>query len=151
MTKYAVILFALTGFLLGCNSRRVLPNGVDAGPGPVLISITSDMESNPQSVDMAMRFAGFALDEKRDVLMFFNVKGATVPSTKLPEGAAFQQGEPIRKQLADLIQRGAKVHVCPVCMKALDVGETDLVEGAQVTTRGQLFAAITRGTCVFTY
>ena len=117
----------------------------------MLISVVSDMNSNPQAVDMAMKFAGFALDESRDVFMFFNVKGVTVPSSHLADDGAFQQNPPVKQQLAKLIERGARVHVCPVCMKALDLDASALMPGAQVTDRAALFGAIERGTCVFTY
>ena len=138
----------------GCGRASLNAHGdpsVMNGPAPVLISVISDMNTNPQAVDMAMKFAGFALDESREVFMFFNVKGVSVPSSQLTDDAAFQENAPVKEQLAQLIERGAKVHVCPVCMKALDVTAADLMTGAEVTNRAALFGAIERGTCVFTY
>ena len=106
---------------------------------------------DPQAVDMALKLAGFSLDEGRHVVMYLNVKGVTIPSNALADDFAFQQNKPIKSQLADLIQRGVDVHVCPICMKALGVGESDLMEGAKVTTRPGLFANINANTAVFTY
>jgi predicted peroxiredoxin len=120
-------------------------------PAPVLISVISNMESNPQAVDMAMKLAGFSLDEKRDVFMFFNVKGVQVPVRALSDDAKFGDNDPVKQQLVKLIERGAKVHVCPICMKGLGVKDADIIEGAQVTNRGALFSAIDSNTCVFTY
>jgi predicted peroxiredoxin len=117
----------------------------------VLFSVTSDVNEDPQAVDMALKLAGFSLDEGRHVVMFFNVKGVTIPSNALADDFAFQQDKPIKMQLVDLIQRGVDVHVCPICMKALGVGESDLIEGAKVTTRPGLFANINANTAVFTY
>lgn len=154
--RTCVLLVLVTISVGGCaNSRRGGGPGGDAGdasgPAPVLISVVSDMDSNPQAVDMALRFAGFALDEKRSVFLFFNVKGVNVPVQGLADDAAFESAEPIKRQLASLVDRGAKLHVCPVCMKALHVEKGDLIPGAEVTNRAALFAAIERGTCVFTY
>jgi predicted peroxiredoxin len=117
----------------------------------VFFSVTSDVNEDPQAVDMAMKLAGFSLDEGRHVVMFFNVKGVTVPSNALADDFAYQENEPIKIQLASLIQRGVDVHVCPICMKALGVVESDLMENAKVTTRPGLFANISANTAVFTY
>ncbi len=118
---------------------------------PVFISIVSDMDSNPQAVDMAMKVAGFSLDEQRDVFLFFNVKGVHVPIASLADDAAFQENDPVKSQLSGLIQRGVRVHVCPICMKASSIEADDLIEGARVTTRAELFEAIRSDTAVFTY
>ncbi|MEZ6126930.1 MAG: DsrE family protein [Planctomycetaceae bacterium] len=137
----------------GCGSGQSeipLKNSGDI-VSTVFLSVTSDAGDNPQAVDMAMKFAGFSLDEGRRVVMFFNVKGVTVPGTALSEDFAWQDNQPIRTQLAALIKRGVDVHVCPICMKALGVEEKDLMEGAKVTTRPSLFANINTGTVVFTY
>lgn len=122
-----------------------------AAPGVVFVSVLNDMESNPQAVDMAIKFAGFALDEGRQVVIFFTVKGVRVPLRRLPADLAFGSNEPLQKQLAAVIERGAEVHVCPVCMKELAVQEADLMTGAQVTTRPKLFAKIHGNTNVFTF
>jgi predicted peroxiredoxin len=139
----------------GCNrSSSPDSNASAAGAAPpstVFLSVTSDANSDPQSVDMAMKFAGFALDEDRQVVMFFNVKGVTIPTAEFPDDFAFGEDKPIKTQLAELIERGADIHVCPICMKALGVEEGDLMEGAKVTTRPSLFENIHGGTTVFTY
>lgn len=144
--------FALLTTLAGCESAS---NGSSAPPpapvGTVLISVTSDVTENPQSIDMAMKLAGFSLDEGRDVAMFFNVKGVTIPTNSFDDTLTFADDSPIKQQLTNLIGRGVEVHVCPICMKALDVEEGDIMEGAQVTTRPKLFAHIGADTAVFTY
>ena len=79
------------------------------------------------------------------------VKGVTIPSQAFPADFAYKDNSPIKEQLADLIERGVDVHVCPICMKAHGVEASDLLEGAKVTTRPDLFANIGPGTAVFTY
>lgn len=129
-------------------SRTTPPPTADS---TVFVSVTSDPQADPQAVDMAMKLAGFSLDEGRQVVMFFNVKGVTVPSDRLADDFAFQQNDPLKSQVAELIERGVDVHVCPICMKALDVSEQDLIDGAAVTTRPSLFSNINANTSVFTY
>lgn len=115
------------------------------------MNITGDGSDDLQRLDMAMKLAGFALDEKRDVFIFFNVKGVHVPTKKFSADVKFKDDKPIKEQLAGLIERGAVVHVCPICMKALGVDKDDIIEGASVTTRPKLFAEIGANTAVFTY
>jgi sulfur relay (sulfurtransferase) complex TusBCD TusD component (DsrE family) len=114
------------------------------------LNITSGPTEDPHSVTMALQLAGHALDEGRVTVLFFNVRGVTVPTDGLPEDLAFH-AKPIKQLLADLIGRGAEVHVCPHCMHALGVQPGDLVSGTVVTDREKLFARIGPSTVVFSY
>ena len=154
MIKYGNWLATASLILLfGCNGPQQFNTTPAASndTAVVLLSITSDANEDPQSVDMAMKLAGFSLDEGRKVVMFFNVKGVTIPVNNFPDDFAFQTNDPIKTQLIDLIKRGVEVHVCPVCMKALGVEDSDVLEGAKVTTRPSLFENIGSNTAVFTY
>lgn len=150
----AVLLCCLMGCSPAVNVATQSAGTPASNTSTVLVNVTSGVEGDkgrPQAVDMALKLAGFALDEGRTVAIFFNVKGVHVPTRTLPNDFAFQDNLPIIKQLAKLIERGAEVHVCPICMKALGVESTDVMEGAQVTTRPKLFAHIGANTSVFTY
>lgn len=154
MTDQRFLIFCAISLLVGCGQSvsTTAPVSISGGnDGTVMLSVTSDPRQNPQSVDMAMKLAGFSVDEGRRVVIFFNVKGVTVPTNNLPDDLAFQEDTPLKEQLATLIQRGVDVHVCPICMKALGVNESDLIDGAKVTTRPSLFANIGSDTAVFTY
>ena len=141
----------LSAFLLTLLAIAGCKSGGDGSDPVVFFNVTVDGESDPQRLDMAMKLAGFSLDEKRKVVMFFNVKGVHVPSKKFPADRKYGDNKPIQEQLKALIKRGADVHVCPICMKALGVEKDDLIEGAKVTTRPSLFANIGGNTAVFTY
>ena len=147
---FATLSFAIT--LTGCMqvTNTTVPEDSEQ-ESIVLLNITTDGQDDPQRLDMAMKLAGFSLDEGRTVAIFFNVKGVRVPSKGIADDFAFAEEKPIKEQLTELIERGAEVHVCPICMKPLEVSEADLVEGAQVTTRSKLFANIGADTAVFTY
>ncbi len=151
--SYLWPVLAAATFLAGCEASRSASSSPPPGnqASKVLLSVTSDASQDPQSVDMAMKLAGFSVDEGRQVAMFFNVKGVTLPAKSTPDDLAFSENEPLKAQLAALIARGVDVHVCPICMKALGVQDTDLMEGAKVTTRASLFAHIGADTAVFTY
>ncbi len=154
-TPYAFLCLVVTVLMTGCNNTAT-QTSTHADPlsengNVVFISITSDPAVNPQSVDMAMKFAGFSLDEGRDAVLFFNVKSVVCPKKDFADNVAFQENASIKSQLADLIKRGADVHVCPICMKAVGIEAEDLVEGAKVTTRPSLFAKVGKGAFSMTY
>ena len=145
-------LLAMT-FLNGCQepSSGSMASNNPTGPTTVFLSVVSDVTQDPQAIDMAMKFAGFALEEQRNVVLFFNVKGVEIPVKSLAADLAFAEGDPIKQQLEGLIKQGVEVHVCPICMKALGVEAGDLIDGAEVTTRAGLFSHIGSHTTVFTY
>lgn len=119
-------------------------------PPVLFLNITSGAEDDPHAVTMALQLAGHALDDGRDVVLFFNVRGVDVPTIDLPEDVAFGD-RPVRELLVELLDRGADVHVCPHCMKAMDIEAGDLIPGAIVTDRDKLFAKLGTNTVVFSY
>ena len=94
MTGYRGILILGTALLLsGCEqSARSTPSPEASANknATVLLSVTSDAAQDPQSIDMALKLAGFSLEEGRRVVIFFNVKGVNIPSSKFPDDLAFQ-------------------------------------------------------------
>ena len=138
--------------LLGCaqNGEEKAVVAKPAGPPIMFLSITSGAIEDTHSVTMALQLAGHALDDERKVVLFFNVRAADIPTKTFPGTIAFKD-EPIKALLADLIDRGAEVHVCPHCMQALAVNPDALIKGAQVTDREALFSNLTSNTIVFTY
>ena len=98
------LLTAATGLLAiflvaGCQPASIDNSGADnasqTNSAPresiLFLSVTSDAKQSPQSVDMAMKLAGFSLDEGRKVVMFFQVKGVTCPTKDFPDDFAFQE------------------------------------------------------------
>ena len=146
---------ALTGSFIGPGCETPSSSGKSTATSSskdiVFFSITTDGSTDPQRLDMALKLAGFALDEKKTVFVFFNVKGVHVPAKTFPEDRKFQENATLKEQLQTLIDRGAVVHVCPICMKGLGVDKSQIIDGVQVTTRKELFARITGNTTVFTY
>jgi len=150
---YALLAVAAVAlWIASCSSNSSNGKAAKAPEKPIFfVSVTGDGEDDPQRTDMALKLAGFALEENREVVLFFNVKGVHLPTKDFPADRKFKDDAPLKSQLEKLIEKGAIVHVCPVCMKALDVQEADLIEGAKVTTRESLFAKIGSNTTAFTY
>jgi predicted peroxiredoxin len=121
------------------------------GTGTVLLSVTSDANVDPQSVNMALTLAGFCLDENYTVAIFFNVKGVRIPTTDFPEDLAYGKHAPFKEQIRVLAERGAEIHVCPVCMGDLGVEADDIMESAFVTSKPKLFAHVGPHATVFSY
>lgn len=135
----------------GCGNSSQGASSND--PNVMFLNITIDGSDDPQRLDMALKLAGFALEEKRDVFIFFNVKGVNVPSKAFPADRKFggDKNATLKKQLEKLIADGAVVHVCPICMEAIGLKKEDLIDGAEVTTKSGLFKKIGGNTAVFTY
>jgi predicted peroxiredoxin len=143
-------LLILTIFAGACGETEAPETAVPA-PNPVMVfNVTSGAEEDPHAVTMALQLAGHALDDGRDVVLFFNVRAVRIPTKAFPEDLAFKD-RPIKALLTDLIARGAEAQICPHCMHALGVAEEDLVEGATVTDREKLFGRLGENTVVFTY
>jgi predicted peroxiredoxin len=137
---------------IGCNQsgQEAVPVATKTESQVMLFNMTSGATEDPHAVTMALQLAGHALDDGREVVLFFNVRGVNVPTTALPADLAFKD-KPIKQLLAQLIERGAEVHVCPHCLNALEVNADDLISGAVVTDRDKLFSKVGSNTVVFTY
>lgn len=141
----------IVGFI--CSVMLYCQNSFDSDQTtkPIMFfSLTSNPLVDAHSMTMAFQLANHALEDGRTVVLFFNVKAVTIPTKDFDENIAFH-AQPIKQLLADLITKGAYVHVCPHCMEALGVKPEDLITGAKVTTRSELFSFITPQTVVFTY
>ena len=106
---------------------------------PLFINVTSDPQLH--RTEMALGFATHVLKKNHPVTVFLNdlaVKTAT-------KAAA---GSTTGKLLADVLQAGGTVIVCPMCMKHYGVTEADLVAGVKVgnpdLTQAALFGPNTR-------
>jgi intracellular sulfur oxidation DsrE/DsrF family protein len=119
------------GLLLACSTW--------AAGEPLFINLTSDPQLH--RTEMALGFANNVLKRSHPVTVFLNdlaVKTAT-------KAAA---GSTTGKLLADVLQAGGTVNVCPICMKHYSVVEADLIAGVKVgnpdITQSALFAQNTR-------
>jgi predicted peroxiredoxin len=145
---------ATVAFLLAAGCAAVedenLGSPAEVGPTTMFFNITSDPMEDPHPVTMALQLAGHALDDGRPTVLFFNVRGIPAVTKDFPADLAFHD-VPIKELLANAMERGAEVHVCPHCMKAKGIDASALIPGAGVTDRESLFAHLGPNTVVFTY
>jgi predicted peroxiredoxin len=132
---------------VGCAAQQ---NAASHGAkSTVLLNVISGRE-DPHPVTMALQLAGHALDDGRNVVLFFNVKGVSIPQRSLPATLAYHD-QPIKSLLSDLVDRGATVLVCPACMQAEGVSADDLIDGAETASRAKVFDPLDAHAVVFTY
>lgn len=142
----------ILGALAGCQPEpRSVTAGASGGEKIAVISITSDAQVDPQAVNMGLTFANFCADEKYQVAIFFNVKGAQLPTRSFPDDFKYLEHDPLKAQVKALAAKGVEIHVCPVCMKDLSITKEEIMEEAFVTTKPKLFSRLGPDTMVFTY
>lgn len=115
----------------------------------LFLNITSG-KSAPHPVVMALTLASEALGQGKQVVVFFNVAGADVPTQSLPPDLGIE-GISVKRSIEQLIQRGAMVLVCGHCMHYLGIDESALMPGVVVADAELLFARIGPRTVALTY
>lgn len=121
------LLFAALGALFA-------PLAAQAQDKPALfINVTAE---DPWKVAMAAFFGtNFALKQgHKEVVVFVNVQAVPLFTKTGAEVQVKQFGKTVGQMYREFQAAGGKVLVCPVCMKALDIGERDLIEGAEVAS-----------------
>jgi len=96
-----------------------------ASADPLFINLTSD---DGHRVNMALSFGMKQLDRGHALTIFLNDKGVLVGSTKNAEKFAEQQ-----KTIAALVEKGAVVFICPMCMEHYGVVKADILPGLKVS------------------
>lgn len=114
-----------------------------------VLNLTSGQSDLHRST-MALALANHALDDGREVIIFLNVRAPELARKDAPS-QAFGENPAPSKMLASLIQRGAQVHVCPMCMKGVGVAADAMIPGCIVTDREKLFGKLTADAVVFSY
>lgn len=117
--------------LLGALSALPL---AAAPPAPLFVNMTSD-ESH--RANMAIGFGRNQLLRGHGLTVFLNDRGVRVASKQ--HTAAFSEHQ---KMLAELVEKGATILVCPMCMKQYGVKTADLLPGLRVSTPELTGAAI---------
>ncbi|MDX2156095.1 MAG: DsrE family protein [Hyphomicrobiaceae bacterium] len=98
---------------------------VSAGSNdPLFVNL---LTSDAHRARMAVVFSKNQLERGHPVTFFLNDKGVLLLSKRNAKKFAEHQ-----KLLGELMQKGAVVLACPMCMQHYGVKETDLIEGAKV-------------------
>lgn len=100
---------------------------------PLFINVTSE---DSWKVSMAAFFGtNFALKQgHKPVVMFVNVQAVPFFTKAKADVRNEQFGKTVQEMIKEFQSAGGKVLICPVCMKALKLGDGDLIAGAEVAT-----------------
>ena len=83
--------------------------------------------------------------------MFFNINAPELATTSLPEALKWRDNDPIKTQLAALIESGVKILVCPTCSADQGVTADQLVSGARMANPQLNAAELQPGTVTMSY
>jgi predicted peroxiredoxin len=141
---------------LACQPSKETP----ASQPIIFLHVLSGLSELPRATE-ALLFAGIALDEGREVVMFLSVNGPEL-ACRDEQAKPFVAGQRVdaapdsaagpapNQMLKTLIGRGAQVYVCPHCLKTLKIAPESLLEGVTVSIKARLFHKMPNLT-VFSY
>jgi predicted peroxiredoxin len=127
-----------------------------AGPAPekarvpIVINMTAGKE-DLHSFWMGLQLASHALADGRQATVYMNVNAPFLASKKAPEDLRFGELPTPREQIAELLKKGAKIIVCPGCLKVAGLTKEDLLPGLVLGTKEALFGPLDQGGAVFSY
>ena len=91
---------------------------------PLFINATSD---DAHRAEMALAFSKNELERQHPVTVFLNDKAVFIASK--PNAERFKNQQAL---LTSLMDKGATVLVCPICLKYYGITETDLLPGVKM-------------------
>jgi copper chaperone CopZ/predicted peroxiredoxin len=117
---------------------------------PILVNITRG-KNELHAVSMALALAQSAIKDGRTAAVFLNVESPVFAAKDLGADLKCADFPPVKKMLADFVAMGGHVLVCGHCAHIVKLEQRDMIDGAKVLAHGELFAATTPGTVVFSY
>ncbi len=119
---------------------------------PTLVINLVSGEDNLHAVTMGLHFAEHGLADRREVVIFFNVKSPSLARKNLADNVRFKDKPSIKEMIAKLGQGGAKMVVCPMCAEVMGVKAGELAPGIEmIKEREQIFDYLHENSVVFTY
>lgn len=162
--RRSVVALVAGGFAL---TAATLPlTACDPGVGPTTTTSTTvpapalsnvlyiNLQSGREDlhrVNMAFQMARGQRALGRPVTMFFNINAPELATTSLPEALKWRDNDPIKTQLAALIESGVKILVCPTCSADQGVTADQLVSGARMANPQLNAAELQPGTVTMSY
>ncbi len=78
---------------------------------------------------MALGQAHMALDNGYSVIIFLNVRGVFIASKSFQTDSWASSGQSLQDVLKSAMDKGAKVVICPMCMKKAGMTMDDVIKG----------------------
>ena len=111
----------------------------------------SSGEENPDAVAVSYLTAGAALDQGREVVLWLTSEGVRLGIQGYADSIRTDQDPPAARLHQQLIEKGGRFFVCPICFNERDLDEAQLVENAELKGASPLMEFATPGTVTFTY
>ncbi len=92
----------------------------------IFYNVTTD---EAWAAGMALGQASGALKAGYKVVVFLNVRAVFIASKSFTTDTNGVVGESLQDMLKGMMEKGAQVIICPMCMKKAGIAEQDLVEG----------------------
>lgn len=122
---------AVAGFTLKSNTAKT-PEPRDG----IFLHISSGYD-HPQKVAMALTLATKYTDS-HDVMLFFDIKGVELLK-KNSKNINMEHYATSFQAIEELLQKGAKIAACPMCLKKAGIEPNELIEGIQVAQKDMFF------------
>ncbi len=94
----------------------------------LFLNLTSD---DVWSNQMAFGYANKVMDQGHEVVVFLNVRAVTLAHRSIPQPVDPQRELTARDELTALMERGARVFVCPGCTLKAGMSQEDWIDGVE--------------------
>ncbi len=101
------------------------------GNGRVIVSCTHGDE-DADRVTVAYLTAGAALDQGKDVVMWLTIEGVRLGLRGYADTIQSPEAPPVARLHEQFIEKGGRFYVCPICFKARELDDADLVTNAEL-------------------
>ena len=143
------IVIMIAGVLLASTTLTAWAQDETAELRPIFVNLTTGIE-DLQKCSMALSLAENSMAAGRDVTVFLNVHAIRLAAAG-EEITLFNSDELMSDKIAGLIDGGAAIIVCPMCLGNSPYTEDDLIEGVQTAGGDNFFPPIDDGAAVFSY
>ncbi len=94
---------------------------------------------------VAMVVAGASVASAQDTTVFLSSEGTRLAAKGVAETLHEEGFAPLGELVSTFVEAGGKILVCSPCAKKRDIGEEDLIEGANIVGGATLVALLADG------
>ena len=124
-------------------------SAAETGRKTIFYNLTTD---ESWAAGMALGQAAMALKEGYGVVVFLNVRAVYLADKSHPQDTFSGTSKTAQEMLSALMEQGARVIICPMCMKKAGIEQSDLISGVEPGGPPVTFPVMTRDdTVVISY
>jgi predicted peroxiredoxin len=113
--------------------------------GQVMIHNTRGKE-DVERASLAFVAANTALNAGQEATLLLTIEGVHVATKGYADGLQAKGFAPLSELITQFVRGGGHLWVCGACAKPRDIGEAELVEGAQIVGATRAVEALVTGT-----